>query len=221
MSKISDPPAPGKGRRRVRPTREDVRARVLGAAAEVFLEHGYHQASTAEIAARAGFTKGALYSNFGGKEDLFLELVEREAVARVEQLAVRGSSGAVSLEDLVDGLLALTRGDRAGLVFAEFRAGAAQDPEIAARVAAVRRRLVASMAARLSAEVDAAGLTLAVPAEEAATLLVALVNGLVLEQVGVPDPLVSRAALAQLVTGLIASPQIASPQIATPQEDPS
>ncbi len=207
MSKVSDHPAPGKTRQRVRPTREDVRARVLGAAAEVFLEHGYHHASTAEIAARAGFTKGALYSNFGGKEDLFLELVEQEAVARVEQLSVRGSSGAVSLDDLVDGLLALTRGDRAGLVFAEFRAAAAQDEATAARVAGVRRRLVASMADRLSAEVAAAGLELAVPAEEAATLLVALVNGLVLEQVGVPDPLVSREALTRLLAGLVSTPQ--------------
>jgi len=206
MSKIRDSASADKTRQRVRPTREDVRARVLRAAGEVFLEHGYHHASTAEIAERAGFTKGALYSNFGGKEDLFLALVERETNARVEQLSVRGTGGAVSVEDLVDGLLALTRGDRASLAFAEFRAGAAQDPDVAARVADVRRRMVASAAARLQAEVGVAGLALAVPAEEAATLLVALVNGLALEQVGVDRPLVSREALTQLVTGLLSTP---------------
>jgi AcrR family transcriptional regulator len=205
MSKVSDPPAPGKTRQRTRPTRDDVRERVLQAASEVFLEHGYHQASTAEIAARAGFTKGALYSNFGGKDDLFLELVEKEANARVERLSTGGDR--VGFDGLVDGLLALARGDRAGLVFAEFRAAAAQDPTTASRVAAVRRRLVSSMAARLSAEVSAAGLGLAVPAEEAATLLVALVNGLVLEQVGVSDQLVSRETLSRLLAGLITTAQ--------------
>ena len=207
MTKVSAGPAKGKTRERIRPSREDVRARVLGAAAEVFLEHGYHQASTTEIAARAGFTKGALYSNFGGKDDLFLALVEQEATARVEQLAVRSSPGAATLDDLVDGLLALTLGDRAGLVFAEFRARAAQDEAVAARVAEVRGRLVGSMADRLAAEVSAAGLALAVPAQEAATLLVALVNGLVLEQVGVDRPLVSREALLRLVSGLVAAPE--------------
>jgi AcrR family transcriptional regulator len=207
MEKVSPGPAKGKTRERVRPTRGDVRARVLGAAAEVFLEHGYHQAPTAEIASRAGFTKGALYSNFGGKEDLFLALVEQEATARVEQLSVPGSTGTVSLDDLVDGLLGLTRGDRAGLVFAEFRAAASQDPDTAARVAVVRRRLVASMAARLAAEVAAAGLALAVPAEEAATVLVALVNGLGLEQVGAAGPLITRDTLLRVLSGLVTAPE--------------
>jgi AcrR family transcriptional regulator len=207
MTKVSAGPPKGKTRERVRPTREDVRARVLRAAGEVFLELGYHQASTAEIAARAGFTKGALYSNFGGKEDLFLALVEQEATARVEQLSVPGATGAVGLDDLVDGLLALTRADRPGLVFAEFRAAAAQDPATAARVAEVRRRLVGSMADRLAAEVAGAGLVLAVPAEEAATVLVALVNGLGLEQVGATGPLVSRDTLLRVLSGLVTAPQ--------------
>jgi AcrR family transcriptional regulator len=198
MTKVSAGPAKGKSRERVRPAREDVRARVLAAAGEVFLEAGYHQASTAEIASRAGFTKGALYSNFGGKEDLFLALVEQEAGSRVQQLAATAG-----LADLADGLLALARDDRPGLVFAEFRAAAAQDPVVAARVAAVRRRLVASMADRLATEVAAAGLRLTVPAEEAATLLVALVNGLGLEQVGADRPLVSPSSLHRLLAGLV------------------
>ena len=206
MTKVSAGPAEGKTRERtrerVRPTREDVRARVLASAAEVFAEHGYHHASTAEIASRAGFTKGALYSNFGGKDDLVLALVEQEATTRVEQLS-RPGAGRVGLEGLADGLLALTRDDRAGLVFAEFRAAAAQDPATAARVAEVRRRLVASMAARLEVEVTAIGLALTVPAEEAATVLVALVNGLGLEQVGSTEPLVTRPTLLRLLAGLV------------------
>ena len=67
--------------------------------------------------------------------------------------------------------------------------------------------LVESMAERLAAEVAAAGLRLAVPAHEAATLLVALVNGLGLEQVGVEGPLVSPEALRRLLSGLVTAPE--------------
>ena len=49
---------------RVRPRREDVRAQILEAAIVVFYREGYGAASMQKIAAEAGFTKGAVYSNF-------------------------------------------------------------------------------------------------------------------------------------------------------------
>jgi AcrR family transcriptional regulator len=61
--------------------REETRARLLAAAAEVFAKKGYERASVDDIAQAAGFTKGAVYWNFTSKEELFLALVqEREAV---------------------------------------------------------------------------------------------------------------------------------------------
>jgi AcrR family transcriptional regulator len=56
---------------RVRPLRSDVRDQILAAAGEEFTERGYVATSVAQVAARAGFTKGAVYSNFGGKPELF------------------------------------------------------------------------------------------------------------------------------------------------------
>ena len=53
-----------------------------------------------EIAGEAGFTTGALYSNFDGKEDLFLSLVERHAARQMEDLADAVSSGP-TVEDRV------------------------------------------------------------------------------------------------------------------------
>jgi AcrR family transcriptional regulator len=53
------------------------RERLLDAALEVFSRRGYHSTSVDEIAAEAGFSKGAVYSNFSGKEDLFLALIDR------------------------------------------------------------------------------------------------------------------------------------------------
>ena len=52
------------------------RQRLLDAGIEVFAEKGFSGATVDEIAGRAGHTVGALYSNFAGKDDLFLTLIE-------------------------------------------------------------------------------------------------------------------------------------------------
>ncbi|MFB1426852.1 TetR/AcrR family transcriptional regulator [Micrococcus endophyticus] len=54
-----------------RPRREDVRAAILDHAAQVFGREGYARSSLTRIAAEAGYTKGAVYSGFAGKPDLF------------------------------------------------------------------------------------------------------------------------------------------------------
>jgi len=54
--------------------RQQTRDHLLAAAAQVFAERGFHGASLDEVAAVAGFTKGAVYSNFRNKEGLFLSL---------------------------------------------------------------------------------------------------------------------------------------------------
>jgi AcrR family transcriptional regulator len=65
-------------RRRVseRRPREERRAEIMEAARAVFCEHGYANASTAEIARRAGVVEGALYRYFPSKKDLLIKVVE-------------------------------------------------------------------------------------------------------------------------------------------------
>ena len=53
------------------------RERLLDAALQVFSRRGYYAASVDEIAAEAGYSKGAVYSNFSNKEGLFLALIDR------------------------------------------------------------------------------------------------------------------------------------------------
>lgn len=57
--------------------RAQTRNDLLDAAARVFAERGYHAASVDLVAEAAGYTKGAVYSNFDSKEELFLELLDR------------------------------------------------------------------------------------------------------------------------------------------------
>src|SRR5947209_14313927 len=76
--------------------REQTRTSLLTAARRVFGERGFGGASLDEIAERAGYTRGALYYNFpGGKEDLFIALLEDRIDNRVEisQTAFAGADG--------------------------------------------------------------------------------------------------------------------------------
>jgi AcrR family transcriptional regulator len=70
-----------------RPSRHEVRQRLLDAAAEVLVSHGYGAASVDTITAAAGLSRGALYSNFADKEDLYLTLLDELERAQVAALA--------------------------------------------------------------------------------------------------------------------------------------
>src|SRR3954449_1322597 len=73
---------------------EQTRACLLEAAAAVFAQSGYHVATLEEVAAEAGFTKGAVYSNFESKEALFLALVDIEIAKRVREIGAVMEAGA-------------------------------------------------------------------------------------------------------------------------------
>jgi AcrR family transcriptional regulator len=66
--------------------RSRTRERLLDAAYGVFAETGVHTASVEQICERAGFSRGAFYSNFSSKEELFFALMERENDARIVTL---------------------------------------------------------------------------------------------------------------------------------------
>lgn len=61
---------------RTRPTRDDTREKLFDAAARVFEEQGIGAASIEAIAAAAGMTRGAFYSNFASKDDLIIAMLE-------------------------------------------------------------------------------------------------------------------------------------------------
>jgi len=193
-------------RERIRPRREDVRTGVLAAAREVFAESGYHRASLEAIARRAGFSKGAVYSNFESKDDLFLALLEPEAdqmAALLTDIIEPTGDLDADLGTLAGAIEALTVSSPATLLFAEFRAHAARDPELAARLAEIRVSMITHVGDRLVTELARMGAELVVPPADAATLLLALINGLTLEHVGIDGQSVAIASLVQLLRGLV------------------
>ncbi|WP_374535116.1 TetR family transcriptional regulator [Phenylobacterium sp.] len=72
MDEIASKPAAS---RRKGSKRERTRAALITAAGDLIRDHGYEAATLEAIAAKAGMTRGAIYGNFGNRDDLFAEVV--------------------------------------------------------------------------------------------------------------------------------------------------
>ncbi len=93
---------------RTRPTRDDTRDKLFEAAARVFEEQGISGASIEAIAAAAGFTRGAFYSNFASKDELIVAMLEDH----VEQTIRRNLDLLAEHQELQDYLAAFRNMDR-------------------------------------------------------------------------------------------------------------
>jgi AcrR family transcriptional regulator len=134
---------------RTRPTRDDTREKLFEAAARVFEEQGIGGASIEAIAAAAGFTRGAFYSNFKSKDELIIAMLEdhvEQSIGRIRDLLEKHKN----LADFLDALKTMDRSQqdplgRSPLLHMEmilFVARAEKRrPELAKRLRA-RRKLV-------------------------------------------------------------------------------
>jgi len=168
-------------------SRENTRARLLEAAAQVFAEVGLDGASVEEVCERAGFTRGAFYSNFESKDELFLMLaasvsdVRVNAVReRVEQMTAEGAlvEGCDPIV-LVQQIMELGGDDRLGvMLMSEIRIRALRDARFGEAYLAQESEMVASIAQIIEDIVAAGLLRLRVPSETAARMLMILWEGM-------------------------------------------
>jgi AcrR family transcriptional regulator len=183
------------------------RGLVLDAARTVFLDRGYAGASLDAIADEAGFTKGVVYSQFAGKADLFLALLDR----RIEERAAWNAEAATTLagaEGLRELLVANRRReqDDAGWMrlLMEFRLVAARDEELNARYAAAHERTVERFGSALQAIAERGGLRLIYGPRDTAVLVLALAAGITLERAAAPDVLADH--IPEDLLGRLAEP---------------
>ena len=168
------------------------RALLLAAARQVFLERGYYAATLDQIADEAGFSKGAVYSRFASKADMFLALLEDRITERAAQNAdlVRELAGTGNFVALLDQAERAERGAPGWrLLVTEFRVHAARDPELNRRYAVLHARTldgVAQMFAEISKE-NAGDLPF--PPRQLAELWLAIETGRALEQIADPHAL--------------------------------
>jgi AcrR family transcriptional regulator len=180
------------------------RALLLAAARKVFLERGYHGASVDQIADAAGFSTGVVYSQFGGKADLFLALLEARIAERAagNLQAVTDLAGDQGLARLIEHAASVDRAEPEwGLLVIEFRVHAARDAELGRRYAAAHQRTLAGLERAVAGLYQRAGEP-PLPPADLARLLAAIGAGIRLEQAAEPGAY-PATPLADLLARLI------------------
>lgn len=163
--------------------RLQTRQHLLAAAAQVFAQRGYHEATLEEIAAAAGFTKGAVYSNFGGKEDLFLSLTEQHVAEMLERVRALLTSSDAPAGDRLDEFVRLAAEnlevERASTtLYMEFWLYASRHPSARERLAAIDRAQSEAIEAMITDEQSQRGRAVSPETSVTAKVIVALFHGI-------------------------------------------
>ena len=187
--------------------RQQTREHLLAAAAEVFAERGFHGASLDEVAAVAGFTKGAVYSNFKNKEDLFLALFranyEREMQALRSTLEDSEIPPEARIADFVDLIREETRrAGTMGLLYQEFWLYAARNPAAREELTRIDDEGVRALADIIEAERERQGIEPLGSAVDAARLIQTLFRGI--WQLRVLQPDVANDELVEAAISFVA-----------------
>ncbi|MBC7631415.1 MAG: TetR/AcrR family transcriptional regulator [Flavobacterium sp.] len=147
----------------------------------MFLRDGYAATSVDKVAVQAGFSKGAVYSNFSGKEELCMAVLDN-----IHEEQIEGVVSAFSVNTDLDGRIeAFAAWAREGLgqprwtaLEVEFAAIARQSPYVAKALVDRHREIRAAIAGLVRQVTAEAGLGDAVDADQAATVLLSLGIGL-------------------------------------------
>jgi AcrR family transcriptional regulator len=180
--------------------RELTRAHLLEAAAVVFAERGYDRASLDEIARRAGFTKGAVYSNFANKEELFEALYhERQEQMLHSFFEAAAASSAEEAAARVTDVYRLLAPSAAELgLWQEFQLYARRNPALLERLRADNRVMHAHLVELVEQHWRTREVDLPLPADLLARLYVAIFDGVAQQRALDPD-----AAADDLFTRLV------------------
>jgi AcrR family transcriptional regulator len=170
-------------------TREDL----VDAAEALFSENGFHATSLDAVAIAAGYTKGAVYSNFSSKEDLFFAVYERRVERHEAHLAELVFDEPPDVREAIlraiaaVGDLRRRRADGWMAVFLEFWTHVLRHPEHRARFGKAHKRAVEPFRLALERFAAQQGIALAIPSDQLATAMFAMENGIGLERLTDPD----------------------------------
>ncbi|MGI3779693.1 MAG: TetR/AcrR family transcriptional regulator [Janthinobacterium lividum] len=199
---------------RVRPLRSDVREQIVFAAGEEFAGRGYVGTSVAQVAARAGFTKGAVYSNFGGKPELFAAAMQAYFAGAVVGAFADALGAAAATTDrpparamahaLAENVLL---GERWPTLLGEFRSVAAHEPALLAVYTELRLTQREQLVQALRRAGEQVALRPGLDLEVAATLLHTCVHGLSVERAAAPGSMPTalvEGLFTQVLEGILA-----------------
>jgi AcrR family transcriptional regulator len=173
-----------------RAMKERTRERLLDAAALVFARRGIEAASLDEVAEAAGYTKGAIYSNFSSKTDLIAALMERRITQQAAAAEV--DLGGVTLEQGLRALDERSRSDQAAerdwaILATEFFLHSMRDARAQAAMAAQYERARTLTAGMLAAKYTDAGAETPLPPRDLAIIIEAIGIGITLQSLLDPE----------------------------------
>jgi AcrR family transcriptional regulator len=188
------------------------RDELLAAALRVFARRGYRHAGVDEIAAAAGYSKGALYWHFSGKEELLMALLEERVDAPMRELVALLESAPPERDMSEEATQEFARqlgGERdAMLLEREYWSLAIRDPELRARYAERQTELRRALARALEARGRHLGTPgLPLPAEDVARIVMSIMGGLAVDELVEPGsvrPELLGEALTIVYAGLVA-----------------
>jgi AcrR family transcriptional regulator len=191
------------------------RDELLSAALRVFARRGYRDAGVDEIAAEAGYSKGALYWHFDGKEDLLLTLLDERVDTPMRDRFALLASAPPERDMSEEATRAFARqldAEREALLLErEYWSLAIRDPELRARYAQRQEELRRDLAAGLEARARHLGTPdLAMSAEDVARIVMSIIGGLAVDELIEPGsvrPELLGEALATVYAGLVARAQ--------------
>jgi AcrR family transcriptional regulator len=180
------------------------RQHLLEAAGVVFARHGFHGATLDEVASTAGFTKGAVYSNFKSKDDLFLALLDDRVtrqLALVSDALEGGPDEPVAQFPRIRDLLGADMfwDDDFATLYLEFVLYARRHPEAQAKLAASAQRSRALVRQLIDEEYATLGAPPAYDTEHLAEISLALFGGLRVDRLVDPNA-VTEATLGTALT---------------------
>ena len=163
----------------------DTRQALLDAAASVFVERGFAGSSVEAVAERAGYTRGAFYSNFASKEELFAELLQQRVYAIYRDMAERSAAGEnPPLRETGERLARIQAAPEGRWLFRlwlELLAHAGRDESFRSIAAAFWSQTRATSAAAIGRAYDEAGTRPPADPANLATAMIALDIGLALQ----------------------------------------
>jgi AcrR family transcriptional regulator len=182
---------------------------LLEVAAEEFLAHGYTGTSLDRVAELAGFSKGAVYGNFAGKEELCLAVLENHYFAQLQKFVAEFAAGGDTIEDRLAVLErwweVLLAEDEYQLLAMEFAVQTRRNPKIMAQLAEREKMVRMAVTALLSQQVKQLGVRPVLPPEQLAIVLVAVVGGIAVQRL--VDPTIPASLMTDAVRALFRAPK--------------
>lgn len=164
--------------------RELTREALLDAATTVFAREGYGAGTLEEIADTAGFTTGAIYSNFGNKQELFFAVIARRNARLLEAYGQKLDESSGPVADLGEVAKVWSEhelGDHDALLLTlEIRLAALRDPQVRTRVGEFERQTEETVAQFVATQIGATDeLQLPMATDQFAALVYAANQGIV------------------------------------------